>query len=44
MKVDEYLKAGLKNEVSESLEGLMSGLCKEGCHRLELFIKKEAML
>ncbi len=41
MKVDEYLKVGLKNEVSENLEGLMHGLCKEGCHRLELFIKKE---
>ncbi len=41
MKVDEHLKSGLKNEVAESLEGFSHGLCKEGCHRIELFIKKE---
>lgn len=41
MKVDEYLKGGLKNEAQGSIEGLMSGLCKEGCHKLELFIRKE---
>ncbi len=41
MKVSDYVANGLKNEVKNPLEGLLEGVCKEGCHRLELFIKKE---
>ncbi len=40
MKVSEYLKKGLKNFVEEKAEG-SSGECKEGAHRVTIFLKRE---
>ncbi len=40
MRVSDYVKAGLKNFVEGGAEGI-TGECKEGCHRVSVFIKKE---
>jgi NifU-like protein involved in Fe-S cluster formation len=40
MRVSDYVKAGLRNFVEELPEGSV-GECKEGCHRIRVFVEKK---